>query len=235
LDPISHADVGGGDRVRDISDYRTLTAIVLSRVREMILGLELQPGQKISQEHLSLQLGVSRMPVREALKVLESEGLVKYLPHRGVVVTEISIEDVRELGIIRQALEGTATEIAARNMDSDKARELQRYLDEMDSLGIPPSDLDRYLSAHKAFHLGLCSTANLPRLAKLVTSLWEARERYRRACTVIPDRRKEAAREHRAVLNACVRGDGKLARALLEEHLRKTTNLTAEVLERNKG
>ena len=52
--------------MRDISDYRTLTAIVLSRVREMILGLELQPGQKISQEHLSLQLGVSRMPVRRS-------------------------------------------------------------------------------------------------------------------------------------------------------------------------
>ena len=163
LDPISHADVGGGDRVRDISDYRTLTAIVLSRVREMILGLELQPGQKISQEHLSLQLGVSRMPVREALKVLESEGLVKYLPTAALWSRKYPLR-MWELGIIRQT-EGTATEIAARNWIRTRSRELQRYLDEMDSLGIPPSDLDRYLSAHKAFHL-TCAPRQIFRVSR---------------------------------------------------------------------
>lgn len=217
--------------MREINDYQTLRTIVLNKMREMILSLELRPGQRVSQEELSVGLGVSRMPVREALRVLESEGLVESTPHRGVLVTGISIHDVRELGIIRRALEGVATERAATEMDSATAAGLEGFLREMDQLGNPPKDEGAYLAAHRAFHLGLYDAAGLPRLSKIATSLWEASERYRRACAVLPDRRREAAQEHRRIFDACQRKDGQMARRLLEDHLDRTTALTIKFLE----
>jgi DNA-binding GntR family transcriptional regulator len=172
------------------------------------------------------------MPVREALRVLESEGLVESIPHRSVLVTDISIEDVRELGMIRRALEGMATELATARMDTAKVGELQSLLVKMELLGDPPKDETAYLAAHRAFHLGLYEAAGLPRLSKIVTSLWEASERYRRTCTLLPDRRKEAAQEHRTILEACRMKDGPMARHLMEGHLSRTTEMTIELLSR---
>jgi DNA-binding GntR family transcriptional regulator len=148
------------------------------------------------------------------------------------LVTDISIQDVRELGMIRCALEGLAAELAASRMDVVKAGELQSLLEKMGILGDPPTDESAYLAAHRAFHLGLYEAAGLPRLSRLVTSLWEASERYRRACTLLPDRRKEAAQEHRTILEACRMKDGPMARHLMEGHLSRTTEMTIELLSR---
>lgn len=228
LDPISEERFC----VREVSDYQTLTTLVLCKIKEMILSLELRPGQRVSQEELSQGLGVSRMPVREALRVLESEGLVESVPHRGVVVTSISIHDVQELGMIRCSLEGMATELAAEKMDRSRVAELEGLLNKMRILGNPPGDNNAYLATHREFHLSLYDAAGSPRLSKIVTSLWEASERYRRTCALLPDRRAQAAQEHWTILGACQAKDAKRARLLMEGHLRRTTEMTSEFLAR---
>jgi DNA-binding GntR family transcriptional regulator len=94
-------------------EYRTMQRIVTDRVRSAILSGQFGPGERVPQDDLAQQLGVSRMPVREALRILESEGLVELRPHRGAVVVDLLPEDIAEVFEIRAMLEGKAAALAA--------------------------------------------------------------------------------------------------------------------------
>lgn len=111
------------------NNYKTLRTIVLDSIRETILNQELKPGQKISPDDIAQRLGVSRMPVREALGIFEMEGLVISTPHRGVTVSNISIADIEELTLIRCSLEGIALRLGAEQMDNARLEYIRKRLD----------------------------------------------------------------------------------------------------------
>src|SRR5438128_11057097 len=98
-------------------EYRTMQAIVTDHVRSAILGGRYAPGARVPQDELAQQLGVSRMPVREALRVLEMEGLVELRPHRGAIVVDLRPEEIGEIFEIRAMLEGRAAALAAPRLD----------------------------------------------------------------------------------------------------------------------
>jgi len=188
-------------------------------IREAILDGTLAGGQTMSQVALADQLGVSRTPLREALRMLQSEGLIEGEPNRRVRVAPQSIERLEELYTIRIPLEVTALRLSLPRMAPEDFAQLEGSMAEMAHFA-EMDDYGRWLIPHQAFHRGLTSHAG-PRFDALLVQLSEHAERYRR----IHFGRtfsQPSTRDHREILDACKAGDRDLAAALLARHLART-------------
>jgi DNA-binding GntR family transcriptional regulator len=111
--------------------FQTREEFVAHRLREAILVGQLKPGDRLDQNEIAELLGVSRSPVREALRTLAAEGLVDVFPHRGAAVAELSVDELEEIFLIRRTLEGMAARLSALSMDDNEIAELETILEEM--------------------------------------------------------------------------------------------------------
>jgi DNA-binding GntR family transcriptional regulator len=181
-------------------------------LRRLILDGELAPGAEISQLELSQQLSVSRTPLREALRLLEREGLVVNSgPHRSVKISSLNMRDLDDLYSLRVMGEGLAIWLTVPTLRGDDIARLEHELD----LGDP--------AAHRRFHAGLRTGAG-SRLREHLDRLFEHAERYQLAYRQHQDEASFAIKvaEHRAILDACIARDRQLARELLVDHVADT-------------
>ena len=151
---------------------------VLAALRDDIVSGRLTPGSQIVQDDLAREYGVSRVPLREALKILEGEGQVTYYPHRGYFVTELSVSDLLELYRIRFLLEGEAIQRAIVEVDDDDVTYIAGLLEEVESAG-ESGDTSALTSANRAFHFAIFELASQPRLTRMIRVLWDATDAYR--------------------------------------------------------
>ena len=198
---------------------RPLTAqeAVLVELRRFIATGRLRPGQQIVQDALAVQLGVSRVPLREALKILEGEGQVTYVAHRGYFVTELSLADLLEVYRIREILEAEAITIAVPQMtaeDVDRLEEAEREVQAAADI----SDVVAMATANRRFHFALIEACALPRLVRLIALLWDATEVYRSVYFSEDHNRDLVGAEHRAVVSAVRAGDAVATLLVLAEH-----------------
>lgn len=212
-----------------LDGHRTLAEKAFAALHDAIVSGALAPGQRLRIEELAGQLGMSHLPIREAIRQLESRGLVEHIPHRGGRVTEISLEDLRELYEARLLIE---PEIIARSAetftdaDADAARAaLDRY-----ARALEQGQMTEIWAAHTAFHFALYGPCRSSWLVRLVTPLWESSQRYRMTIPPLNSemRRKEADKEHKKMLAACIAHDGPGAATVLHNHLVKTANLVTD-------
>jgi DNA-binding GntR family transcriptional regulator len=192
------------------------TRTVHDVLRHLILDGALQPGSEISQLELSRQLSVSRTPLREALRLLEREGLVVNVgPHRAIRVSELSMVDLDDLYSLRVLGEGLAIWLTVPTLRADDLERLEQDLSELTATGDP--------LAHMRFHAGL-RTGGGERLREHLERLFEHADRYQRAFFTQPDTDVAAGKlaEHRAILDACIERDRERARALLVDHIAGT-------------
>jgi DNA-binding GntR family transcriptional regulator len=205
--------------------YRTLSEQAFAALHAAILSGTLAPGQRLPITELAAQLGMSPMPIREAMRQLSAVGLVENVPHRGARVTDLSVDDLREVYEARLALEPLAVRKAAGRLSPQEAEraaaDLRRLAD-----AYRDGDADAAWSAHTSFHFTLYAAASSRWLERLITPLWESSERYRRVSAVGRGLR-ERNEEHEAILAACVAGDAERAAATLHDHLARTANLIA--------
>jgi len=204
--------------------HRTLAEKAFVALHDAIVRGELKPGERLPIEDLAEVLDMSPMPIREALRRLDSAGLVENVPHRGARITELSLDDLRDVYQARLALEPLAVEHAAgRFSDADTQRGRER-LDGLNKLGDRASS-DAW-AAHTAFHFALYEAAGSPWLLRLIRPLWESSERYRLAA---PSKRNLSMRreEHERILRACTEHRPDVARAELHNHLARTANMVA--------
>lgn len=211
-------------------EYRTIQEIITDKLRDAIVRGEYKPGEKLVQEELARRYGVSRMPIREALRTLDGEGLVTFTPHRAVVVTELSEEEIREVFSIRVLLEGMGTRLAAMSMTEEVVAELRPLLSESESV---QDDHDRYLDLNYTFHYTLFKASQRPRLVALIKDLRNTVQPYLRYHLVIEGRIQESLAEHWAIYEACAAGKSELAEKLAQVHVQKSleallANLRAE-------
>ena len=197
-------------------EYRTIQEIVTDKVREAILQGELKPGEKLVQDDLAKRYGVSRMPIREACRTLEGEGLVAFHPRRGVMVTELSAEEIQEIFSIRALLEGMATRLAAVHTTQETAGELHHILTQMEAA---QDDPDRYLDLNRSFHYMLFSASQRPRLVSLIKSLRNTVEPYLRLHLSAQGRMSESLAEHWALYEVYAAGDSEEAEKLAQDHM----------------
>ncbi|WP_239143126.1 GntR family transcriptional regulator [Variovorax sp. WS11] len=191
---------------------------VTTALRDMILTGSLGIGVQLRQEALAKRFGVSRIPVREALKRLQAEGLVQHTPHQGSIVASQSIPELLETLDIRIGLETRALKLAIPLMkasDHKAAREIMARYDASDS----PLE---WTELNLEFHLCLYRPCGRPRLLKMIEEIVRGIGIHLRAQQSYKAGRKSPQSEHREILKACVARDVPLAIELLEKHIEHT-------------
>lgn len=195
--------------------HRTATAFVEATLRAGILSGRLKGGTPLRQEELAAAFGVSRMPVREALRQLEAQALLEFTPHKGAVVTEISADDAADIYAIRMALEPA---VLARSIphlseiDLDRARDL---LDETDS----EPDPGRMGELNRRFHMTLYGAAQRPKMIALAESYLASFDRYLRFHRAARGGAQQSRDEHRAMVEAARDRDVARAVEVLRAHI----------------
>jgi DNA-binding GntR family transcriptional regulator len=195
----------------------TAQEYVLGELRRAITSRELLPGEPVRQDALAERLGVSRVPLREALKILEGEGQIVYAPHRGYFVAELSMSDFEEVYRIRRLLEAEAARVAVPRLsdaDLDLLTEAHRQVQAASA----SSDLAAMAEANRRFHLGLLELSGLPRLVRLIRLQWDATDAYRAVYYRGSRNRERVDHEHRQILDALRARDVDRVVALLDEH-----------------
>jgi DNA-binding GntR family transcriptional regulator len=214
--------VGLGDRA-GAPDHRTLAEKAFISLHEAILTGRLQPGERIPIEDLAGALGMSPMPVREAVRRLDALGLVENVPHKGARITELSIGDLTEIYEARLALEPLAISRAARTFDAADAERARATLASMRAE--PPGSVGAW-RAHSELHMTLYRAAGSAWLLRLIRPLWESSERYRLAMQPITGSQHHV-RPHEVLVRLCVQHEPERAAAELYDHLVTTANSLA--------
>lgn len=197
-------------------------ALVHERLRNAILRGEIEAGATTSQTALAEQFGAGRTPLREALRMLQREGLVISEPNRRVRIAELSSDDAEELYVMRIALECVAIRITTPRLTSHDFAALEGYMAQMDHY-MRNDDLPGMRAPHLAFHNLLVSGAG-PRVGKEIEQLFDHAERYRLRWGR-EGKWEDRRAEHRAILDAVAARDGDLAALRLAEHYARTAGL----------
>jgi DNA-binding GntR family transcriptional regulator len=209
-------------------DIRQSSDAVYEQVREAILDGELAPGTVMSQVALADELGISRTPLREALRMLQSEGLIDAEPNRRVRVAPLSPADLEDLCVIRVTLESEALLLSVPRMTPEDLAGLEGYMAEMAHYAAA-EDYRRWVVPHRAFHRALTAAAG-ERLNTLLGQLFDYAERYRRL-HIGHGPSAWATAGHRDILDACKRRDRELGAKLLASHLARTAFEVSELLD----
>jgi DNA-binding GntR family transcriptional regulator len=161
------------------------------------------------------------MPVREALKRLQDEGLVTHISHVGARVASLDVAELDEIYLLREQLEPLALAKSIPRLTPGDHERLREHVLEMETCA-DPDDPARWISIDRLFHLRTYSAARMPRLLDIVDGLWNRTQQYRRAYSRLPTRFTIAHMEHRLLLEAIVRRDPEEAAALSRVHIRRT-------------
>jgi DNA-binding GntR family transcriptional regulator len=184
----------------------TAQEAVLAELRRLLVTGDLAPGTPVRQEALAERLGVSRVPLREALKVLEGEGQVVYLPRRGYVVAELSVDDLVEVYRMRELLEAEAIRVAVPLLDETALGAIAAAAREVDQAG-REGDVAGITASNRRFHFLLFDAAAMPRLSRTLRQLWDATDVYRAVYFAAAGNRTRIAHEHADLVAALRAGD----------------------------
>ncbi|HYH01692.1 MAG TPA: GntR family transcriptional regulator [Bacillota bacterium] len=215
-----------------LDNYKPLRELVFESLREAIISGQLSPGERMMEIQLAEEMGVSRTPVREAIRKLELEGLVVMIPRKGAYVAGLSLKDVTDVFEIRGALEGLAAELAADRITEDELESLERYLVKI-SEDIEHGDLNRVVETDTDFHTILYQASRNSRLSQIINNLREQIQRFRTTSLSFPGRMKTALEEHRKIVEAISSRDGELARKLAKEHIENAENSLMSVIQKD--
>lgn len=189
------------------TDGRKVSVVsrVVGEIRGMMRSGELVPGQQVRQEQLATRFGVSRIPVREALKALESEGVLRHAPHVGYSVARLNADELRQAYLMRRALE-TEVLLALPRLGTTELRELTD-LNNAIADEVPGGDVSRIAAVNHAFHFTMFRHSGLHLVVDEIERIWGMTEAYRSVHLYDSGARKRIVREHKSMITALRRGD----------------------------
>ncbi|WP_020678218.1 GntR family transcriptional regulator [Geopsychrobacter electrodiphilus] len=199
-----------------IERHQTLREKILETIREAILKGTLRPGEKVAEPELAERFGISRTPIREAFRQLESEGYLTVIPRKGAVVTALSEQDVQEFYAIKSILEGYAAELAATRLTIKDIEKLQTINEKLRNLAVD-GDVKAFFRIHNEFHDLFVRAAGNHKLAELITQLGMKFNRLRMASLSISGRMSISVVEHDRLIEAFKNQDGDLAEDLVKQ------------------
>ena len=200
----------------NLDEYKPLRDVVFENLRGAIVEGKLKPGQRLMEVQLAEQLGVSRTPVREAIRKLELEG-----------VANMSLKDVVDVLEIRASLEGLAASLSAERITDEDIKKLESIVEEFEN-NVDESNVEALLKKDVEFHECIFKSTNNKRLHQLINSLWEQVYRFRVTYISDYDSTVNIVEEHKMILDAIKRGDSEMAKKYAMEHIQKAENFMIE-------
>ena len=200
-----------------LDNYKPLREIVFDTLREAIINGSFKPRERLMEIQLAEEMGVSRTPVREAIRKLELENFIVMVPRKGAYVAGISGKDITDLFEVRAALEALAAGLAAERITPDELEEMERAALNVHEAG--EGIIDNLVERDSAFHDLLYKASHNQRLIQIITLLKEQIQRFRAASLSQPGRVKHAIDEHRNIIEAISERNAELAALLAREHI----------------
>lgn len=207
-----------------IENRDTLHLKVCNIIREAILKGELKPGQRLKQSDLADAMGVSRMPIREALQKLEAEGLIKLEPHKGAVVKSIEVGDIEEIYALRTELEKMAVYQSVEHLTDEDHQQLTTLVEQMEAT----EDVDEFIRYNIEFHRLLMKRSSWERLNSFISTLWNGLPQQ--TPHILKGQKETSNVEHRSILNAVLNRDKETAANLVSNHISRTGNMLVKRL-----
>jgi DNA-binding GntR family transcriptional regulator len=199
--------------------YRTKREIATTLLRESIIRGELAPGTHLVLEELGQKYQLSLTPIREAIPILEGEGFVVQLPHKGAVVAPMDRDEIKELYAVRCAMEGLATSEGVLRLTDQDLADMETLLSSLEAY---KGDWEDFLEVDRSFHLVLYRAAGSQRWIETIQALWRRCKRYMLVALSSDQLRDGIHADHRQLLLACQQRDVALAEATIRTHLKRT-------------
>lgn len=211
---------------------QSLVDVVAERIEAAIISGQLEPGAKLSEQGLAASLGVSRGPLREAIRRLEGRKLLERTPNIGVRVAQLSLRDLNDILQVREALEGLACGLAARHMTDAEIAGLAKLIESHGKQKEVREGTGYYQESKDFdFHFRIVAGSRNARLAQMLTGdLYYLLRVYRYKSSTKPGRATEALAEHQAIVAAITKRDSKAAEAAMRAHLRNARRYVEEQL-----
>jgi DNA-binding GntR family transcriptional regulator len=208
----------------------TITEVVAERLRDELRRGTYPAGTRLIQVEVATRLGVSTTPVREAVAILQREGLLDNVARKGAVVPTVTAQDVREIYEMRIALESLAISTAVPKLTdqdlSDMAEVLERWV-----TAFRQGAFESARELNEIFHARIYTAAGRPRLLKAITNLQEAARAFMNLLSERREHPRDTEAEHRAIFAACTSGDDKEAEKLIRSHLEHSMEIAVRALE----
>jgi DNA-binding GntR family transcriptional regulator len=211
-----------------INELKNVAQFIAQKLEEMILIGTLAPGQHLVQTDIATQFGVSRLPVRDALRILEKRELAVTKPRHGMIVRPLNLQEVRDLYELRRLLEGHAFSRSLKNFDVVDIAETEAILKRQEALTM--GEFIQILDLDERFHMKLCSRCENEEIKAYLAKIWSRIRVLRSLERDWEDWNVNSVKSHRGILNAIKAEDIKKARLLLEEGIdRAETQIAATV------
>ena len=201
-------------------------------IKQAIISYEIKPGEPLIEKQIADKLGVSRTPVREALKELKSEGLVKIIPRKGAFVAEISSRDIEEIFLLREILECTAIKMAISRIKEEDLIEIESSFNSINE-DIKIKNYQNVLYVDIKFHNFIVDSSGNRRLCQFIGILNEQIYRLRYLSATAPSRLIKSRQEHEGILEALKKRDKDLAEQRLRQHIRNIKNNILDMLQQH--
>nr|WP_297394959.1 GntR family transcriptional regulator [uncultured Peptostreptococcus sp.] len=213
----------------NLDNYKPLREVVFENMRKAIIEGVLKPGERLMEIQLADQLGVSRTPVREAIRMLELEGLVVMLPRKGAYVANISKKDLLDILEVRVGLEGLAAYCAAERMTEDDIKRLEIISKDIED-AVYENDVDTMLVKDEEFHTLIFQATGNKRLMNMMINIWETVYRFRLMYMSDYSSAVNIVDEHKKIIEAFKKGRANLAEKLAKEHIELAQQFMIEKL-----
>lgn len=221
--PVAPPNLNAG-----INELKNVAQFIAQKIEEMILVGTLVPGQHLVQTDIAAQFGVSRLPVRDALKILEKRELAVTQPRRGVIVRPLNLREVRDLYELRRLLEGHAFSRSVKKFEDADIAETEAILKRQESLTM--GEFVQILDLDERFHIKLCSRCDNDEIKAYLAKIWSRIRVLRSLERNWEDWNKNSVKSHRGILAAIKAEDYRKARQLLEDGIdRAEAQITATV------
>lgn len=203
----------------NLNDYKPLREVIFNTLREAIIVGELRPGERLMEVQLAEKMGVSRTPVREAIRKLELEGLVSMLPRKGAHVAELSVKDIIDVLEVRASLDGLASALSASRITDEELKELRHIYNQFLSYS-EKDNLQGIIKKDVEFHEVIYRSSRNEKLIQISNNLREQVQRFRVIYLKDSSSSKDVAREHQDILDAIAARDPDAAQRVAQKHIR---------------
>jgi DNA-binding GntR family transcriptional regulator len=213
-----------------VIEKKTLHEEIANNLKELIMSGELQEGDKIKEDELCSSMGISKTPLREALRVLSVEGLIKLVPNRGSFVSTPTFEEIREMFDVMSVLEGICARAAVKKMSAKDLAALEKLHDKLEK-NFKRRAQREYIRINNQFHAFVQEMAGNRTLNQIVNGLRQKILLYRYQSLNLPERFEQSIQEHRDLIKAFRKKDSKKVETLMRRHLKKQCDALEKLAE----